>query len=125
MVLLDPLPLVGGANDPRSLPESEPSSYSQASEWSVGWTLDGMATGNFLDHTGWHGLSDSSDPLFPIPPLDGSRILFGLFPESVSAKIFRYEQYSLIILLVFIVFFSDYLYPILAFCFHLLTNLSL
>ena len=63
--------------------------------------------------------------LVPIPPLDGSRILFGLFPESVSAKIFRYEQYSLIILLVFIVFFSDYLYPILAFCFHLLTNLSL
>jgi hypothetical protein len=35
-----------------------------------------------------------------------------------------YEQYSLILLLVFIVFFSDYLYPILAFLFRLSTGLA-
>ncbi len=63
--------------------------------------------------------------LVPIPPLDGSKILFSLFPNFISSKIFRYEQYSLILLLVFIVFFSNYLYPILAFFFHLLTGLAL
>ena len=63
--------------------------------------------------------------LVPIPPLDGSKILFSLFPNSISSKIFHYEQYSLILLLVFIIFFSDYLYPILSFAFHLVTGLAL
>ena len=63
--------------------------------------------------------------LVPIPPLDGSKILFSFFPKFISSKIFRYEQYSLILLLIFIIFFSDYLYPILAFLFHLITVLAL
>ena len=63
--------------------------------------------------------------LVPIPPLDGSRILFSFFPESIAMKIFRYEQYSLLLLLVFIVFFSSYLYPIMAFLFHILTGLAI
>lgn len=63
--------------------------------------------------------------LVPIPPLDGSKILFSFLPESAFSFIIKYEQYSLILLLVFIVFFADYLYPILAFLFHLLTGLAL
>lgn len=63
--------------------------------------------------------------LVPIPPLDGSKILFSFLPESAFSFILAYEQYSLILLLVFIVFFSDYLYPILAFLFHLITGLIL
>ncbi|MEK7471593.1 MAG: site-2 protease family protein [Patescibacteria group bacterium] len=63
--------------------------------------------------------------LVPIPPLDGSKILFSFLPESAFDFIIVYEQYSLILLLVFIVFFSDYLYPILAFLFHLITGLAL
>jgi len=63
--------------------------------------------------------------LVPIPPLDGSKIFFSFLPESVSSFIFNYEQYSLILLLVFVVFFADYLYPILAFTFHLITGLAL
>lgn len=63
--------------------------------------------------------------LVPIPPLDGSKILFSFFPESAFSFIIKYEQYSLILLLVFIVFFSNYLYPILAFLFHLVTGLAL
>ncbi len=62
--------------------------------------------------------------LVPIPPLDGSKILFSLLPESFSSSIFKYEQYSLILLLVFIVFFADFLSPILAFLFNLLTGLA-
>ena len=63
--------------------------------------------------------------LVPIPPLDGSKILFSFLPESAFSFILAYEQYSLILLLVFIVFFSDYLYPILAFLFHFTTGFAL
>ena len=63
--------------------------------------------------------------LVPIPPLDGSKIFFSFLPESAFSFIITYEQYSLVLLLIFIVFFSDYLYPILAFLFHLITGLVL
>ena len=62
--------------------------------------------------------------LIPIPPLDGSKILFSFLPDSAFSFILAYEQYSLVLLLVFIVFFSDYLYPILAFLFNLVTGLA-
>jgi Zn-dependent protease len=63
--------------------------------------------------------------LVPIPPLDGSKILFSFLPESMASFIFRYEQYSLILLLIFVVYFANYLYPILAAAFHLITGLAL
>jgi Zn-dependent protease len=63
--------------------------------------------------------------LIPIPPLDGSKILFSFLPGSFYRAIATFEQYSLIILIVFIVFFANYLYPILAFLFHFITGLAL
>jgi Zn-dependent protease len=63
--------------------------------------------------------------LVPIPPLDGSKILFSFLPESAFSFILTYERYALILLLIFIVFFSNYLYPIMAFLFHLVTGLAL
>ncbi|OGI57441.1 hypothetical protein A3B85_01055 [Candidatus Nomurabacteria bacterium RIFCSPHIGHO2_02_FULL_37_13] len=62
--------------------------------------------------------------LIPIPPLDGSKILFSFLPVSFYRAISFFEQYSLILLLIFIGFFSDYLYPILAYLFHLITGLA-
>ena len=63
--------------------------------------------------------------LVPIPPLDGSKILFSFLPERAFSFMIAYERYSLILLLVFIVFFSGYLFPILAFLFHMVTGLVL
>lgn len=63
--------------------------------------------------------------LVPIPPLDGSKILFSLLPSSFYKIIFFLEQYSLVLILIFIVFLIDYLYPMLAFSFQLITGLSL
>lgn len=63
--------------------------------------------------------------LVPIPPLDGSKILFSFLPESAFSFMMEYERYALIILLVFIVFFADYLYPVLSFLFQLVTGLAL
>lgn len=62
--------------------------------------------------------------LVPIPPLDGSKILFSFLPASAFSFIITYERYSLILLLVFIIFFSNYLSPILRYLFHLLTGLA-
>ncbi len=63
--------------------------------------------------------------LIPIPPLDGSKILFNLLPGSIYRVSDFLERYALIFLVIFIVFFSNYLYPILAFIFHLVTGLRL
>ncbi|MBP9748022.1 MAG: site-2 protease family protein [Candidatus Pacebacteria bacterium] len=63
--------------------------------------------------------------LIPIPPLDGSKILFTLLPRSFYSIIAFIEQYSLMLLLIFIVFLSDILFPIVAFLFHLFTGLAL
>ncbi|MFA5841000.1 MAG: site-2 protease family protein [Candidatus Paceibacterota bacterium] len=63
--------------------------------------------------------------LIPIPPLDGSKILFSFLPASAFSFIDAFERYSLVLLLIFIIFFSEYLYPILAFLFHLFTGLVL
>ncbi|MEI8174387.1 MAG: site-2 protease family protein [bacterium] len=62
--------------------------------------------------------------LVPIPPLDGSKILFSFLPRSASSFVDAYEQYSLILIVFFIVFVSPYLSPILGSLFHLLTGLA-
>lgn len=40
--------------------------------------------------------------LLPIPPLDGSKVLFSLLPDSAYSKLMRYERYGMILLLVII-----------------------
>jgi Zn-dependent protease len=62
--------------------------------------------------------------LVPIPPLDGSKILFNLLPASFRSVIMIFERYSLIFIVLFIVFLSSYLVPILLFLFKLITGIS-
>ena len=38
--------------------------------------------------------------MLPIPPLDGSKVLFSLLPENIYYKLMRYEKYGMIILLI-------------------------
>jgi len=63
--------------------------------------------------------------LVPIPPLDGSKILFSFLPASLNHILLMLEQYSFIVLIIFIIYFSNYLYPILAFLYKLLVGLPL
>lgn len=63
--------------------------------------------------------------LVPIPPLDGSKIFFSFLPTSFYRGMAVFEQYSFIFLIIFIVYFSNYLYPILAFLYHLITGLAI
>ena len=62
--------------------------------------------------------------LVPIPPLDGSKILFSFLPNHLYEIISFLERYSFILILVFIVFFADYLYPILTYLYYLVTGLA-
>lgn len=63
--------------------------------------------------------------LVPIPPLDGSKILFNILPRSFASFVELLERYSIIFFIVFIMFFSDYLYPVLAFAYHIITGINL
>ena len=38
--------------------------------------------------------------LLPIPPLDGSKVLFALLPDRLYWKLMRYERYGMLVLLV-------------------------
>ena len=40
--------------------------------------------------------------IIPIPPLDGSKILFSLLPDDTYRKILRYERYGMILLLLLV-----------------------
>jgi len=63
--------------------------------------------------------------LMPIPPLDGSHILFTFLPKSMeNIKVFL-SQYGLVILIGFIFFFLPVLIPVISFIFNLLTGVSL
>ncbi len=60
--------------------------------------------------------------LVPIPPLDGSKILFALLPYHLQRFRGAFESYGFIIVLVFIFFLSGFLNPITTFFFSLITG---
>ena len=64
--------------------------------------------------------------LIPIPPLDGSKILFSFLPHSVSFKAQRYELYISLILIVLIATgaLSNLLYPVQNWFYGLISDLT-
>jgi Zn-dependent protease len=63
--------------------------------------------------------------LVPIPPLDGSKIILNLLPSYFDKFRDLVEQYGFILLLIFIVYFSDILSPILRYLFSIVTGLAI
>ena len=51
--------------------------------------------------------------LVPIPPLDGSKVLFALLPDSMQRLKITLERYGFVILMVFIFFFFQLISPII------------
>jgi len=41
--------------------------------------------------------------LIPIPPLDGSRIIYGILPQKYYFKVMKYERYVAFALILFII----------------------
>ncbi len=60
--------------------------------------------------------------LVPIPPLDGSKVLFALLPSQWRGLQFFLEQYGFFLLLIFIFFFLQWLSPLILFLFRLITG---
>ena len=62
--------------------------------------------------------------LVPIPPLDGSKVLFTFLPDRARDLEVFFERYGLILLLLFIFFFSGVILPVAYFFFRLITGLN-
>ena len=60
--------------------------------------------------------------LVPIPPLDGSKILFALLPARSIEFQAALERYGIFILLIFIFFLSGIIMPIVTFLLRLITG---
>lgn len=58
--------------------------------------------------------------LVPIPPLDGSKILFAFLPRGSERIMLFLEQYGLFLLLAFIFFGFQYLLPVIDFLYRLI-----
>lgn len=63
--------------------------------------------------------------LVPIPPLDGSKILFSIFPNSMYNYRNMLERNGPIILIIFVLFFSEILRPITIWLFSVITGVSI
>lgn len=62
--------------------------------------------------------------LVPIPPLDGSKVLYALLPSSWYRVKHILDQYGTMLLLVFVLFFFSWLTPIIQFLFAWISGVS-
>ncbi len=62
--------------------------------------------------------------MVPIPPLDGSKVLYAFLPFRFQEFRQNLERYSFLLVIVFIVFFSQYLIVPISYLFTLITGLS-
>lgn len=60
--------------------------------------------------------------LVPIPPLDGSKVLYAVLPDSMWKVKQTLEQYGFFILMFFIFFFFQVISPVIYFIFNLFTG---
>ncbi len=63
--------------------------------------------------------------LVPIPPLDGSKILFSVLPHGMSNVREFLEKYSIYVLIFFVMVLWDYIYPLVIFLFSLITGIKI
>jgi Zn-dependent protease len=63
--------------------------------------------------------------LVPIPPLDGSKLLFAAFPDKMLQIRTFFERYGLMLVLFFIFFLWQFIFPIILWFFRLITGVSL
>jgi len=78
-----------------------------------------------LQYIVWINLLLAIFNLTPIPPLDGSHILFALLPKSAeNVKVFL-SQFGVFFLIIYIFFIFSYLVPLIAWFFKLLTGINI
>lgn len=63
--------------------------------------------------------------LVPIPPLDGSKLLFALFPERLYSFRHVFERYGLLLVILFIFLAWQFLSPVVFYFFSLITGIAI
>ncbi|MDP2651384.1 MAG: site-2 protease family protein [bacterium] len=63
--------------------------------------------------------------LMPIPPLDGSKLLFAILPQRYYKLRYTFERYGLVLVIIFIFFAWQFISPIIFYLFRLLTGLTI
>jgi len=63
--------------------------------------------------------------LVPIPPLDGSKILFEFLPARSHHIAYNMERYGIFLLIFFIVFFWKFISPVILYLFQFMTGITL
>ncbi len=63
--------------------------------------------------------------LIPIPPLDGSKILFSILPGAAAKFKGTVEYFSLPLLVIFLFYLWPHIFPVIGWLFHLLTGIPL
>lgn len=58
----------------------------------------------FFDYTAILSAGLAVFNLFPVPPLDGSKVLFSLLPDKAYVKLMRYEKYGMLLLALILLF---------------------
>jgi len=62
--------------------------------------------------------------LMPIPPLDGSKLLFAIFPNKLFQIRGFFEKYGLVLIILFIFFLWQFVFPIIIWLFRLITGVA-
>ena len=63
--------------------------------------------------------------LMPIPPLDGSKLLFAIFPDKLFQIRGFFEKYGLMLVLFFIFFLWQFIFPVIAVLFRIITGVAI
>lgn len=62
--------------------------------------------------------------LMPVPPLDGSKLLFAIFPEKAYRMRGMFEKYGFFLVIIFIFFVWQLVSPVVSTLFKLITTLT-
>ena len=63
--------------------------------------------------------------LMPIPPLDGSKILFAIFPEKLQEIRNFFERYGMMLVVLFIFVIWRFIFPVIIWLFELITGFAI
>lgn len=63
--------------------------------------------------------------LIPLPPLDGSKVLFSILPARLIHLREQLERYGLVLALIFILFLWKYIAPVVTWIFSLIVGVSI
>lgn len=63
--------------------------------------------------------------LIPIPPLDGSKILFNILPQRYMQFMHEVQKYWLFIIVFFMLFLWQFIFPVITWLFKIITGMGL